>query len=452
MSPVVALVVLAAGGGARVEAGRPEPAAMAAPNAAKKSAQKSLPFIEDDYARALAEARARKLPLFVDAWAPWCHTCRFMRAHVFTDPSLAKLGGRFVWLAIDTEKEANAAFIEKFPIEVWPTLMVIDPAAEEVALSWAGSANPTQLGKLLEDGERALGRKQGKGPEVLLAKADRLYGRRAPEAIAAYRDVILRADLTWPRRARALESFVMALARKGDLQECATVAGRELPRLPPGPSSANVALMGLGCAVGAPPDAPWRAGAIAGLFEATMAEVKRPGLLADDRSSLYDLLVETAKAQGRPADARALADEWLRFLEGEAAKAPTADARSVFDPHRMSAAIAVGDPARALPPLLQSEKDLPGDYNPPFRLAVVYGELGRYPEALAASDRALGKLYGPRKIRALEIRADILEKKGDKPAARQTMEQALQVWRTLAKAQRSEKTQARIQAAIDKLK
>jgi hypothetical protein len=30
-----------------------------------------LPFIEDDYSRALSEARSRKLPLFVDAWAPW---------------------------------------------------------------------------------------------------------------------------------------------------------------------------------------------------------------------------------------------------------------------------------------------------------------------------------------------------------------------------------------------
>lgn len=30
-----------------------------------------LPFIQDDYTRALSEARARKLPLFVEAWAPW---------------------------------------------------------------------------------------------------------------------------------------------------------------------------------------------------------------------------------------------------------------------------------------------------------------------------------------------------------------------------------------------
>jgi len=30
-----------------------------------------LPFIEDDYGRALAEARAKKVPLFIEAWAPW---------------------------------------------------------------------------------------------------------------------------------------------------------------------------------------------------------------------------------------------------------------------------------------------------------------------------------------------------------------------------------------------
>jgi hypothetical protein len=33
--------------------------------------RKVLPFIEDDYARALLEARERKLPLFIEAWAPW---------------------------------------------------------------------------------------------------------------------------------------------------------------------------------------------------------------------------------------------------------------------------------------------------------------------------------------------------------------------------------------------
>jgi len=40
----------------------------AAPAPKKKSV---LPFIADDYAKALQEARARKVPIFIEAWAPW---------------------------------------------------------------------------------------------------------------------------------------------------------------------------------------------------------------------------------------------------------------------------------------------------------------------------------------------------------------------------------------------
>ena len=31
----------------------------------------NLPWIEDDYPKALAEAKQRKLPMFVEVWAPW---------------------------------------------------------------------------------------------------------------------------------------------------------------------------------------------------------------------------------------------------------------------------------------------------------------------------------------------------------------------------------------------
>ncbi len=30
-----------------------------------------LPFIDDDYSKALGEARARKVPIFIEASAPW---------------------------------------------------------------------------------------------------------------------------------------------------------------------------------------------------------------------------------------------------------------------------------------------------------------------------------------------------------------------------------------------
>src|SRR3954452_13495376 len=102
------------------------PAAFAADAGSGKALPSAVPFIEDDYPRALALARNTGKPLFVDAWAPWCHTCLSLRSFVFTDARLARWAGRFVWLAVDTEKEGSAAFLAAHPVDTWPTLMVLD--------------------------------------------------------------------------------------------------------------------------------------------------------------------------------------------------------------------------------------------------------------------------------------------------------------------------------------
>jgi hypothetical protein len=56
----------AAGGG-----NAPSPAASHASPTAKANPAAALPWIEDDYARAAAEAKRRGVPIFVEAWAPW---------------------------------------------------------------------------------------------------------------------------------------------------------------------------------------------------------------------------------------------------------------------------------------------------------------------------------------------------------------------------------------------
>ena len=45
--------------------------AAALTGAAAPAGKPVLPWIEDDYGRALSEAKAKKLPIFVEAWAPW---------------------------------------------------------------------------------------------------------------------------------------------------------------------------------------------------------------------------------------------------------------------------------------------------------------------------------------------------------------------------------------------
>ena len=43
-----------------------------AASAPKAAAQREvLPFIEDDWPKALADARAKNVPIFIEAWAPW---------------------------------------------------------------------------------------------------------------------------------------------------------------------------------------------------------------------------------------------------------------------------------------------------------------------------------------------------------------------------------------------
>ena len=73
-----------------------------------------------------------------------------MRAFVFTDASLERQAGRFVWLEINSEKKANAPVREQFPFRALPTYMVIDPTDESVLLSWVGGATVEQLHAMLD--------------------------------------------------------------------------------------------------------------------------------------------------------------------------------------------------------------------------------------------------------------------------------------------------------------
>ena len=42
-----------------------------AASAMATAAPSRLPFVSDDYAKARAEARKSKVPIFVEVWAPW---------------------------------------------------------------------------------------------------------------------------------------------------------------------------------------------------------------------------------------------------------------------------------------------------------------------------------------------------------------------------------------------
>ena len=374
-----------------------------------------------------------------------------MRAFVFTDKALGRHAGQFVWLSIDTEKPANAAFLQKFPVQVWPSFFVVDPASEKIALRWVGGATVPQLEKILADGRAAVSGK-GRGVEQLLAGADRLYGEgKNAEAAAAYREALSRAPRDWPRYGRATESLLFALQSAKAREDCARAARDALAKLARTSSAANVASIGLDCAVDMAKENPARAELVAALAAASreILAAPRPDIAADDISSLYEsLAAEREDAKDEPGRRRVLSQR-ASFLEAQAARAKTPEERGVFDSHRVATYIALGEPERAIPMLEASERDMPGDYNPPARLALAYREMKRYDEALAASDRAVAKAYGPRKIGILQTRADIYAGKGDAAAARRTMEEALRYAQELPAGQRSERTIASLRKKLE---
>jgi hypothetical protein len=377
-----------------------------------------------------------------------------MRAFVFTDGALARRAGQFVWLSIDTEKQGNASFLTKFPVEAWPSFYVLDPATEKVSLRWVGGATVRQVEKILDDGRKAV-RGGEKGVEEILARADGFYGEgKNGDAVREYRDALSRAPKDWPRYGRAVESLLFALQRVHDEKGCAETAREAFPRLRRTSSAANIAATGLDCALSLKPEDPARSSLAAALAADSreIVSARRPDIAADDVSSVYEVLAAEREGAGDQEGRKKVLSERAAFLEREAARAKTPEARAVFDSHRLSTYMALGEPARAIPMLEASERDLPDDYNPPARLAAAYKAMKQYDEALAASDRALEKAYGPRKVLILQTRSDIFAARGDTQAARKTMEETVRYAESLPPGQRSDKTIAALKKKLEAVK
>jgi thiol-disulfide isomerase/thioredoxin len=401
------------------------------------TAATGLTFVEDDYPKALKQAKAEKKLLFVDAWAPWCHTCISMREQVFTRPAFAAFQKDVVFAALDTEKAKNAAFLEKFPADVLPTLLFIDPNTEQVVLKWLGSADEEQMKALLE---------AARGGGVVREADDALGRGNAGVAAEKYQAALERGEV----KTRTILSMLSAMTLAKQHEPCARTAVEQLTSFTVPQERVAALTWGLGCALELP-DGKGKTQLVDNLVREGLKGLKLTGVLPDDTSGLYELLVDERSTAHDDEGAQKLAADWLLFLEAQAAAAKTPAERAVFDPHRVSAALAARQAARLVAPLQQSEKDFPKDYNPPARLAVIQRELGQYDDALKSIERALGKCKeGPRKLRLFETRASILEKKGDAAGRKKTLEEALAYAKKLPKGQANPKRIAALEAQLAK--
>ncbi len=373
-----------------------------------------------------------------------------MRAYVFTDKSLERYAGRFVWLSVNTEDAKNAEFLAKYPIPALPTMLVLSPSGEKIELRYVGGATVQQLTKLLDDASK----KHRSPADELVEKADKLAsdGNHA-EAAKVYEAAIAKAPKHWSRLGPIAESLMFSLTEAKDDERCASVAADLYPRLKSTRSGANVADSGLNCATSLDEKNPKRDALIASLEKDTREALDDPKIVlaGDDRSIFYMDLISARDTLKDTEGATRLRREWLAFLEKAAAEAKTPEQRAVYDPHRLQAYIELGEPEKAVPMLEQSQRDFPDDYNPSARLALAYKTMKEYDKALAESDRALARAYGPRKLLIYRQRADIYVAKGDKEAARKTIADAVAYAKSLPKSQVRASTIAGLEKKLTEL-
>jgi thiol-disulfide isomerase/thioredoxin len=430
-------------------------AADAAAPGVKPEVRHGIPWYEDTPEAALAEARATKKPVLVDLWAPWCHTCLSMQNYILTDEKLPGAKDQFVFLAVNTEREQNAKFLEKVPVEVWPTFYVLDPEGPAIRGRWLGSGSPQQFSQFLSDGKRAqdmahTGDLPPNDPLVMLLAGDALAAQKKfAEAAAKYGEVLAAAPKDWPRRPDALVARASALLKAKDASACADLALTSMDQTGNAVSAADFAYYGVACA-DALPESDARKKKLYGVAAqrlAALCEQEGAELTPDDRADACANLREAREALGDKAGAKKAAEKQLAVLEAGSAGVPD-EVALTYDWNRADTLYYLGRGDEALKLMIAREQALPDSYLPPHYQARLYQKMQKWDEGLAALERALGKAYGPRKAGMLGVKVDLLVGAGRKDEAKKVLAEQLAAYKALPEGQKQPEREAAVEKRL----
>jgi thioredoxin 1 len=110
-------------------------------------------FIEENWSRALAEAKKQKKLIFLDAYASWCGPCKLLKRKTFADKDAGEFFNKnFINVSVDMEKGEGPYLTEKFEVYAVPTLIIADGDGNRIAYT-KGFVGPKEL---IEFGEYGL--------------------------------------------------------------------------------------------------------------------------------------------------------------------------------------------------------------------------------------------------------------------------------------------------------
>lgn len=419
---------------------------------AKAEVKGPIAWIEDDYASALACAREKKVPLVLDLWAPWCHTCLSMQTTVFTDPAFSADATTFVFAALDTDREVNAEAVDKFAPSAWPTFYVIGND-EAVLARFIGAASVAQFRDFMASGAKAAAG-GGAAAEAHVLGAQRALAKKdfttADEELTA---ALAAMPEGWPRRDELLNMLVMVKSKRGDTAACLAIAEKYMDAAGNNALATNFISMADGCAEKAMGDAALKDRAVAlrargiARWQAILADTSAP-LSVDDRVEALGYLRDALDAAGKPDEAKQVAEQSRALVDDAFAKAKAPLAKMTFIWPRADVYAYLGRPLDLVADYEALAKQLPTEYDPPARLGWLYLKAGKLAEAATWTDKAVALVYGPRKGRVLAQRAEIAKAAGDKATEKSYREQAVKLWESLPAGQQSPENLERAKQAL----
>ena len=113
-------------------------------------------FIEEDWSKALTEAKTQKKWIFLDAYASWCGPCKLLKRETFPDKAAGGFFNKnFINVAVNMEKGDGPTLLEKYGVNAFPTLIIADGDGNMVTYT-KGFMSPQEL---IQFGEYGLNKK-----------------------------------------------------------------------------------------------------------------------------------------------------------------------------------------------------------------------------------------------------------------------------------------------------
>lgn len=371
-----------------------------------------LPWIEDDLSAARETARAQNRPVVVDLWAPWCHTCLSMQKFVLTSPAILRERDRFVWASLDTDKPQNASAVAALPQNFWPTFYLLAPTGEVLARH-VGAASESEFLAFLAQGNGSATDAERVTTTNLRQQADAAAAQGNHSAAAGlYRELLQQAGNAWPARFSIRVALLEASYKAARDAECVEDAWRYLEDMSNASSASatDFSYLAQTCSERAKSarhaELLARLSAPEGPIRAMLRQTK--ALSVDDKSDALRVLRELAEAQNQPKTARDYALEQHQVLETAVAQLSDPSDRMTYHWPRLEVHLWLGKGEELVEELRASALALPGEYDPPYRLAYLLQQLQKYEEALAPARSAVALSYGPRKARAYDLLGNIL--------------------------------------------